>query len=425
MRRPSRSTIALRGFLPWPGAEDGRDGRVEADHGSLRRLLLDGHQQRVALLTTVVHHDVDSRVVLPRRTSPQAPARPPSASSAPDTSVTSSPPPPSSRSSTSAATSSRSSPTTAKSPSIDAEHVAGLARPGHRHRLPGGDRDRAVAGVPGGRGHLQDVLVEACGRARGRRARPVPAPAPGSGSPRPGCSWSASAVRAAIWATRTESWSLGSTTTSAAPHACDRLEQLPGRGPVARAAVDHDRAGLLEQRRQPGAGGHRDDAAAGPGCGGSAGCRPLLDLLGEVGDPDPVRTAGGDAGLDRGADVVDVDVDVPQALAADHDQRVAERRRAPCGACGIASSSASSRYITSYDGPPAARSPPVAVGIGSGMRCGAGATGARAPAGQRGLGGVEDHAEPAAAGVDHPGVAQHLQLLGRAGERLARGGRAR
>ena len=36
----------------------------------------------------------------------------------------------------------------------DAEDVAGLARPGHRHRLPGGDRDRAVAGVAGGRGHL-------------------------------------------------------------------------------------------------------------------------------------------------------------------------------------------------------------------------------------------------------------------------------
>ena len=49
------------------------------------------------------------------------------------------------------------------------------------------------------------------------------------------------------------------------------------------------------------------------------------DLLGEVGDPDPVRAAGLDPGLDGGADVVDVHVDVPQALVADHDQGVPER----------------------------------------------------------------------------------------------------
>ena len=47
-----------------------------------------------------------------------------------------------------------------------------------------------------------------------------------------------------------------------------------------------------------------------------------------------------------GADVVDVDVDVPQAVPADHDEGVAEAasrlRRS-----GIAASSASRRYITS------------------------------------------------------------------------------
>ena len=53
------------------------------------------------------------------------------------------------------------------------------------------------------------------------------------------------------------------------------------------------------------------------------------DLLGEVGDPDPVRAAGGDPGLDGGADVVDVDVDVPQPVAADHHERVAEPGERP------------------------------------------------------------------------------------------------
>ena len=75
---------------------------------------------------------------------------------------------------------------------------------------------------------------------------------------------------------------------------------------------------------------------------------------------DPARCAGADAGLDRGADVVDVHVDVPQPLAAHDDQRVAEGGRAPARSGGMASSSASSRYITSYAGPPSVRSP---VGI--------------------------------------------------------------
>ena len=41
-------------------------------------------------------------------------------------------------------------------------------------------------------------------------------------------------------------------------------------------------------------------------------------------------------GLDRGADVVDVDVDVPEPVAADDDERVAERRRASLRSAGIA-----------------------------------------------------------------------------------------
>ena len=85
------------------------------------------------------------------------------------------------------------------------------------------------------------------------------------------------------------------------------------RRPASREQVDQTRAGRD---------GHQLAAAALAALLAGSG-----DLLGEVGDLDPARATGLDAGLDRGADVVDVDVDVPEALAADHDQRVAERRQ--------------------------------------------------------------------------------------------------
>ncbi len=52
--------------------------------------------------------------------------------------------------------------------------------------------------------------------------------------------------------------------------------------------------------------------------------RLLLDLLVEVGDPDAVRPAHGDTGLDGGADVVGVDVAVPDAVTTHHHDGVAE-----------------------------------------------------------------------------------------------------
>ena len=231
-------------------------------------------------------------------------------------------------------------------------------------------------------------------------------------------SWSVSAVLAAIWAARTESWSLGSTTTSCAPDRLDRLEQHPGRGPVAGAAVDDDGAGLLEQLGQPRPRGDRDDRPA-----GRAGLRLAGgDLLGEVGHPDPVRPAGLDAGLDGGAHVVDVDVDVPEPLAADHDQGVAEPGE---GAAqrrdGLVGGVEEVHHLV--------RRPAVhQVGAGLGARSGRGIRSSgldrrRPLAGERGLGGVEDHHDAAAAGVDHPGVAEDLELVGGPRERLAgRGG---
>ena len=51
----------------------------------------------------------------------------------------------------------------------------------------------------------------------------------------------------------------------------------------------------------------------------------LGDLLEEVGDADVGGTTRDDAGLDGAADVVGVHVAVPQAVAPDDDDRVAER----------------------------------------------------------------------------------------------------
>ena len=84
------------------------------------------------------------------------------------------------------------------------------------------------------------------------------------------------------------------------------------------------------------------------------------------------------------------------------------------------SSAASSRYITSYDGPPSTKSPP-GRGSGCGIRCGPVDLGGD-PSGQRGLGGVEDDHDATPAGVDHPGVAQHLELVRGPGQGLARRG---
>ena len=50
----------------------------------------------------------------------------------------------------------------------------------------------------------------------------------------------------------------------------------------------------------------------------------LLHLLGQVGDPDALRPPGVDAGLDGRPDVVGVDVAVPQPVAPDHHDGVAD-----------------------------------------------------------------------------------------------------
>ena len=141
-----------------------------------------------------------------------------------------------------------------------------------------------------------------------------------------------------------------------------------------------------------------------------------------MGDPHPVRAAGLDAGLDGRADVVDVHVHVPQPLAADHDERVAERGEgvAQCGDAVVVGVEEVHHLV---GGSVLGEAVAVLVHLqGARLRDVLARRGV-APSGERRLRGVEQDDDPAAAGVDHAGPAQHVELLGRAGECLAGGGR--
>ncbi len=184
--------------------------------------------------------------------------------------------------------------------------------------------------------------------------------------------------------------------------------------------------------------GHRHDRGARRrlGLGGDAARRPgalpdpalLLDLLGEVGDPDVAGPAGVEGRLDGGPDVVGVDVAVPQAVAAHHDDGVPEARphllERPHGVVG--------RLEEVHDlvaqvapGPQAPRPSASACGRASA----AAGTPERSPAGAGGNGrpsmtvssGVEEQEVPRPAGVDDPGLGEDRELLGRARQRLGRG----
>ena len=287
-----------------------------------------------------------------------------------------------------------------------------------------GDGDRPVPGAAGRGGHLHDVAVAADARARAPPARRCPAPGRGSGSPRrarPRPRPRAPRPRRPRWSRG----SLGSTITSCAPVASIACEDLPGAGPAAGAGLDHLGAGLARKLDQSRAG--RDDDQPRPWrsrrCARSRRGRSTCSAKWVTRMRS--RRAGLDAGLDRRAHVVDVDVDVPEPLAADHDQGVAERGEPLAQRPG--SRRRRRRGGTSPRRPDRPR---------SGRRSGSGRRGAAwspswalrdvaTAAGDRRLGGVEDDAQPAASRVDDPGVCEQRQLLGRALERLACGARRR
>ena len=200
-----------------------------------------------------------------------------------------------------------------------------------------------MAGVTGGGGHLADVLVEgAAGLVDGDRRQPLHLRLAGDHLDPAAALLLGGAGRDLRDAHRVGV--VGQQHHLARAARVDRLEELSGRGPPSRPAVDDDGAGLLEQRGQAGTGRHGHHRAL----TGRSGREPGLgDLLGEVGDAHPVRAAGLDAGLDGRAHVVDVDVDVPQAPRRRPRRALSPRVSSTARRRATASSSASRRYITS------------------------------------------------------------------------------
>ena len=145
----------------------------------------------------------------------------------------------------------------------------------------------------------------------------------------------------------------------------------------------------------------------------------LLDLLEEVGDPDLPGPADVDGGLDGGADVVGVDVAVPDAVAADDDDRVADAGPHVLeGGDRLVGRLEEVHDLVAEVGDAAVvvlvvghRRQAVEVGVPAST---AGSGTARPSTTWRSD--VEQQEEPGAAGVDDAGLGEHGQHLGRAGQ---------
>ena len=159
-----------------------------------------------------------------------------------------------------------------------------------------------------------------------------------------------------------------------------------------------------------------------PGAGAQALADPpfLLHLAGQVGDPDLAGAAGLDARLDRRADVVGVDVAVPQPVAADDHDRLADLH--PRGLEGVDLLVGGVEQVHHLvPGTLHASAVATAFAVSDHHR--------RLRFTLRRLRhrsavdhleeGVEEEDEAGAAGVDHPRLLQHREQLRRAGEGVA------
>src|SRR4051812_37419315 len=143
---PSVPTIlSTLDFLASPSTETTGESSVITVSPSLH-----GHEELVALLPTVVHHDVDSRVVLLHPGRAAAGKVVPGVGAGHDRDEL-----PAAAEEAVQHAGRHVVQVLADQREVaghDPEDVTRLAGAGHRHRLPGGDRDGAVAGVPRGGG---------------------------------------------------------------------------------------------------------------------------------------------------------------------------------------------------------------------------------------------------------------------------------
>ena len=246
---------------------------------------------------------------------------------------------------------------------------------------------------------------------------------------------SSATARTAAAAARSVSPSLGRTTTPEAPRACccaDGVDETPGRGPATRGRSGrrpHRRPRRVprgRRRRRT----RRSRHPRPPRCrrGRPRGTRvswPCSSVRRVM------RTRCGSAGLDAGLDgragVVDVGVDVPLAVAADDEHRVAEldeagAQRVHGGVVGVAQEvhhlelrDALDLDATGRSRRAEGRAPGVGSAPGAAVR-GVG-PGAGPLTGADPLEALEEHDEPGSPGVDDTGAGEHLELLGRVLER--------
>ncbi|GAA3217452.1 hypothetical protein GCM10020256_20540 [Streptomyces thermocoprophilus] len=213
-------------------------------------------------------------------------------------------------------------------PVDEAQHVALLADARRGPGLAFGDRDLGVAGGARGRGHRDDVLVEAAVRlVHGERGDALHR---GTGRDEGDPDALGTGLLGRRGGRVPQLGVVGQQHDLARVGASYGLHQLPSGGRLPGASEDGGGARLAVQRGQALAGHHGHDgpldALADGACGvGVPGA--------EVRDADPVRPSRLDAGLDGGARVVDVDVHVPQTVAAHDHQGVPQGVQAlpqPC-----------------------------------------------------------------------------------------------
>ena len=221
-------------------------------------------------------------------------------------------------------------------------------------------------------------------------------------------------------------------------HGLDRLDQIGG-GRVHGLATHHEvvHPEGPEDAPDPLSGDHGDDAGGRRRASTlDAGPRPrrpgtlahpalLLELLVEVGHPDTRRPAGVHPRLDGGADVVGVDVAVPQAIPAYDDDGVADARPDLLEVLhGVVGGMQEVHHLVAQV---ADRAGVAGPGVGGVRPTGASWVGGRHSGGlwqraavQHEQERIEEEEETGASGVDHAGLGQHRQHLGRAGQRLGR-----
>ncbi len=205
----------------------------------------------------------------------------------------------------------------------------------------------------------------------------------------------------------------GSSTTSSAAHELDRREQVLGRRVERRPAVDHHRAELLEQSPHPVAAGDRDRARAAAGRAapaGSATCSCMSAMSSWLTSPAPANSAFAASGSSVWTWTLSVasspttSTESPSYSSSGTNDLAVEPRAGDDEVGAVAVLGVGVMDLVEPRG-----------GVVRDLRQ------LHLLPGEPGDHPPDDHHEPERAGVDHAGLGEHLELLGRVAHRLLAG----